>query len=63
MASLVSLLTGSTGIHTHEAQSFYVRVYWQCRRRGIRKSNKSDVLRVMRLVDNCDISDTTKNMR
>jgi hypothetical protein len=27
--------------------SFYVRVYWECRKRGIRKSDKAQVTTVM----------------
>lgn len=38
---------------------FYVAVYWEVKRLGIRKSNKLEVMKVMRYVDICDTSVTT----
>ena len=44
-----------------KSTEFYIKVYWEIRRRGIRKSNKTKVLEVMRQVDFCDTS-VTHNM-
>lgn len=37
---------------------FYVKVYWAVKKARVRKSNKPEVLKIMRLVDICDTSAT-----
>lgn len=39
---------------------FYVKVYWEVKRLRIRKSNKHEVMKVMRYIDICDTSVTNK---
>lgn len=42
---------------------FYIKTYWECRRLGIRKSNKPKVLQIMYRVDICHTYDTSVVMK